>query len=128
MSGGDWKEMFNAACDGELALVAWHLRAGVDVDYAHPEFLATPLVACILARQEAVALLLLAHGANPQLRSEFDAATPLQAARRVGLARVAQRLLDLGATEDAAGAGGAAAATRLADRAWLARLWRRLSA
>ena len=78
MSGGDWKEMFNAGCEGDLALVEHHVKSGVDVNYAHPEFLSTPLVAAILAGQEAVALYLLDHGANPALPSEFDAATPLR--------------------------------------------------
>ena len=71
-AGGNWKEMFNAAVEGDLALVEFHVKSGVDVNYAHPEFLSTPLVASILAGQEAVALYLLAHGANPSLRSEFD--------------------------------------------------------
>lgn len=84
MSGGDWKEMFNAGCEGNLALVEHHVKSGVDVNYAHPEFLSTPLVAAILARQEAVALYLLDHGAHPTLPSEFDAATPIQAARQTG--------------------------------------------
>lgn len=96
MSGGDWKEMFNAACAGDLALVEYHVQRGIDVNYAHPEFLSTPLVGAILARQEAVALYLLDHGANPLLASEFDAATPLQAAGRVGLQRVERRLYELG--------------------------------
>ena len=49
MSGGDWKEFFKAAVDGDTALVEHHLAADIDVDYAHPEFLSTPLVAAILA-------------------------------------------------------------------------------
>lgn len=101
MSGGHWKELFRAACDGDLELVRYHVQTGVDVNYAHPEFLGTPLVACILARQEAVALYLLAHGAWPDLISEFDGLTPLQAARQVGLPVVERKLLDLGATEPA---------------------------
>lgn len=96
MSGGDWKEMFNAGCEGDLALVEHHVKSGIDVNYAHPEFLSTPLVAAILAGQEAVALYLLDHGANPALPSEFDAATPLQAARQVGLVAVEERLYALG--------------------------------
>ena len=96
MSGGNWKEMFDAACRGDQDLVAYHVQAGVDIDYAHPEFLATPLVACILARQEAVALYLLAQGANPRLWSEFDALTPLQAARQAGLPAVERALLAQG--------------------------------
>jgi uncharacterized protein len=97
MSGGNWKEMFNAAVDGDLALVEYHVRAGVDVNYAHPEFLSTPLVAAILARQEAVARYLLTSGANPDLPSEFDGATPMQAARRAGLPALEEALLCAGA-------------------------------
>jgi uncharacterized protein len=99
VSGGNWKEMFNAACEGDLALVEYHVKAGVDLNYAHPEFLATPLVASILAGQQAVAMLLLENGANPHLLSEFDGVTPVQAARRVGLAEVEARLIALGAKQ-----------------------------
>ncbi|MGQ3051334.1 MAG: ankyrin repeat domain-containing protein [Roseateles sp.] len=95
-AGGNWKEMYQAGCEGDLALVEYHVKCGVDVNYAHPEFLSTPLVAAILARQQEVALFLLANGANPDLPSEFDAATPMQAARRVGLTAVEDRLLELG--------------------------------
>ncbi|MDL5031957.1 ankyrin repeat domain-containing protein [Pelomonas sp. APW6] len=98
MSGGNWKEMFNAAVEGDLALVEYHVRAGVDVNYAHPEFLSTPLVAAILAGQEAVARYLLQSGANPDLPSEFDSATPMLAARRVGLPALEEALLRAGAT------------------------------
>jgi len=97
MSGGNWKEMFKAACEGDLALLEYHVKSGADVNYAHPEFLATPLVASIIAKQELAALYLLAHGANPHLLSEFDGLTPAQAAHQAGLVAVAQRLRDLGA-------------------------------
>ncbi len=97
MSGGNWKEMFNAACDGDIGLVEYHLKAGADVNFAHPEFLATPLVASILARQEEVAQFLLENGADPHLLSESDGLLPLQAARQVGLARVEASLIALGA-------------------------------
>jgi uncharacterized protein len=96
MSGGNWKELFIAGCEGDLALVEYHVKCGVDVNYAHPEFLSTPLVGAILAKQEEVALYLLDHGAIPDLPSEFDGVTPIQAARRVGLARVESRLVELG--------------------------------
>ena len=96
MSGGDWKEMFNAGCEGDLELVKHHVKAGVDVNYAHPEFLSTPLVAAILAKQEQVALYLIEHGALPDLPSEFDGVTPVQAARRAGLQSVEDKLCSLG--------------------------------
>ncbi len=88
--------MFNAACAGDLELVRYHVKCGTDVNYAHPEFLATPLVGSILAKQEEVALFLLEHGANPHLLSEFDGLTPVQAARSAGLAAVESKLLELG--------------------------------
>lgn len=96
MDGGNWKEMFNAACEGDLELVKYHVAHGVDVNYAHPEFLSTPLVACLLAGQQAVALYLLAAGANPQLHSEFDGLTPMQAARQAKLPLLEARLVELG--------------------------------
>lgn len=99
MSGGDWKELFRAACEGDIELVRYHVKNGVDVNYAHPEFLSTPLVACILEKQEAVAALLLDHGANPLLPSEFDKLTPVQAARQVALPALEARLRALGAPD-----------------------------
>lgn len=108
MSGGDWKEMFNAGCEGNLALVEHHVKSGVDVNYAHPEFLSTPLVAAILAGQEAVALYLLDHGAHPNLPSEFDAATPMQAARQMGMVAVEEKLRAMGVPRPPAGTGSPA--------------------
>jgi uncharacterized protein len=96
LNGGNWKEMFNAACDGDLELVTYHVTSGVDVNYAHPEFLSTPLVAAILAKQEAIALYLLENGAKPNLFSEFDGVRPMQAAMQSGLLRVQEKLLSLG--------------------------------
>jgi hypothetical protein len=101
MSGGNWKELFMAGCEGDLALVDYHRKCGVDLNYAHPEFLTTPLVGAILAGQEAVALYLLEHGALPDLPSELDAITPLGAARRMALPAVEARLLALGAPPEA---------------------------
>jgi uncharacterized protein len=115
-AGGNWKEMYQAGCDGDLALVEYHVKAGVDVNYAHPEFLSTPLVAAILAGQQEVALYLLAHGANPHLPSEFDAATPMQAARRAGLTAVEDRLCELGVARPPA-------ESRPARQGWFARLF-----
>lgn len=113
MSGGDWKELFNAGVEGDLELVRHHVKAGVDVNYAHPEFLSTPLVAAILAKQEDVALYLLEHGAAPGLASEFDGVTPIQAARSSGLAAVERKLIAMGVSPLPP------AATR---RTWLQRL------
>ena len=91
-SGGDWKQLFLAACAGDVDLVRVYADAGVDLDYAHPEFCTTPLVACILAGQEEAAHLLLDRGADPELPSEFDQATPLEAAHIAGITSLIVRL------------------------------------
>lgn len=119
-SGGNWKELFNAAVTGDLDLVHYHVRHGVDIDYAHPEFLSTPLVACILARQEAAAQLLLDSGAQVNLASEFDGMNPLQAARHMGLPTLEARLLAMGAT-----APCPPAAMPAPPAPWWRRLWPR---
>lgn len=116
MSGGNWKELYAAAEEGDLALVTYHVQRGVDINYAHPEFLSTPLVATILARQEAVALYLLEAGANPSLHSEFDGMTPVQAARHVGLSQLEARLVQSGAQP---------LAPEVASQGWLGKLFRR---
>jgi uncharacterized protein len=85
MSGGNWKELYLAARDGDLELVRYHVQMGVDVNYAHPEFMSTPLVASILAGQQQVAQYLLDNGADPDLLSEFDGVTPTEAAAQVGM-------------------------------------------
>lgn len=118
MSGGNWKEMFNAGCEGDLPLVRYHVEAGVDVNYAHPEYLSTPLVAAILAGQTEVALYLLEQGADPELPSEFDEGQrPIEAALRMELEPVVQRLRELGVAPPRAPRPAAAR-----PQAW----WRRL--
>ena len=119
MSGGNWKEMYAAAESGDLPLVEYYVKLGVDIDYAHPEFLSTPLVATILAKQEEVALYLLDAGANPCLHSEYDAMTPVQAARHVGLSRVEAKLIELGAP---------ALPPAEVEKSWLARMLGRSAA
>jgi ankyrin repeat protein len=121
MDGGNWKEMFNAACEGDFELVKYHVKNGVDVNYAHPEFLSTPLVACTLAGQEEIALYLLESGANPSLPSEFDALTPLQAAQRAQLPALETKLKQFGATVSPASVANVRSS-------WLHRLFTRSAA
>lgn len=92
MSGGDWKALFAAACEGDVELVRFYAGQGIDVDYAHPEFQDTALVACLMKGQEEAAHALLDLGASPDLRSEFEEMTPLEAARAMRLTSVVARL------------------------------------
>lgn len=96
MSAGDWKDMYAAAHGGDLALVRYHVEAGVNPNYQHPEILCTPLVAALIQGHDGIARYLLDHGADPSLRSEFDGLTPLQAARRHGREALAALIEQLG--------------------------------
>lgn len=72
--------MFYAAEAGDLSLLRYHLVAQVDPNSQHPEYMCSPLVACILAGQYDAAALFLQYGAAPQLRSEGEAMTRLRTA------------------------------------------------
>ena len=79
--GGDWKEMFQAIQSGDLALVEYHLRMGVDPNYQHPEFMAAPLVESIRFNHLDIAKLLLESGADPQIKEDWGKETALSVAQ-----------------------------------------------
>ena len=97
MSGGDWKDMYNAAHCGDLALVRYHIEAGVNPNYQHPEIMRTPLVTSLLQGHTEVARYLVAHGASEHLLSDYDSLTPLQAAQQVGAVEMVRWLRQQGA-------------------------------
>ena len=102
MSAGDWKSLYQAAEDGNLALVQYHLAEGVNPNYQHPEILRTPLVASLVEGHLDVACYLLDNGADANLMSEMDNLTPLQAARLHGHRGMMEWLRQRGAVEPAA--------------------------
>ena len=71
MAAGDWKELFNAAQQGDLELVEYHVRMGIDPNYQHPEFMCTPLIESIQHGQFEVAKYLLENGADPTIKEFF---------------------------------------------------------
>lgn len=99
MSAGDWKDLYAAALAGDIDLVRYHISAGVNPNYQHPEILCTPLVASLIQGHGDIARYLLEHGADPNLRSEFDGLTPLQAARKFKRDGFVKLLRDLGAKD-----------------------------
>lgn len=99
MSAGDWKDLYAAAGTGDMALVRYHTEAGVNPNYQHPEILCTPLVHALTQGHDEIAHYLLAHGADPNLRSEFDNLTPLQAARKHGRRALKEALMARGAKD-----------------------------
>ncbi len=99
MSAGDWKDLYQAAADGDLRLVQHYIKEGVNPNYQHPEILRTVLVTSLVEGHLDVAHFLLAHGADPSLVSELDNLTPLQAARKHGHQAFTTLLLQHGAKE-----------------------------
>ncbi len=99
MSAGDWKSLYQAAEDGDLALVQYHLAEGVNPNHQHPEILRTPLVASLVEGHLDVANFLLMNGADANLLSEMDNLTPLQAARLHGHRGLEATLRQRGAIE-----------------------------
>jgi len=81
MNGGDWKEMFEAAQNGDVQLLKYHLKMGVDVNYQHPEFLCTALNVSIEQGHTAVVICLLEHGADPTIKAVFEGMDALQTAK-----------------------------------------------
>jgi uncharacterized protein len=99
MSGGDWKDMYDAAVAGDLVRVQYHIKQGVNPNYQHPEVICTPLVASLIHGHSAIAHYLLSQGADPHLLSDYDGLTPLQAAQKYGRAEFVALLSELGAKE-----------------------------
>jgi ankyrin repeat protein len=80
MSGGDWKEMFEASQNGNLPLVKYHLKMGVDVNYQHPEILCTALNVSIENGHMHIASYLLENGADPHIKAIFEGLDAMQTA------------------------------------------------
>ncbi|MFK8038540.1 MAG: ankyrin repeat domain-containing protein [Crocinitomicaceae bacterium] len=83
MSGGDWKSMFKAIQEGDLELVKMYLNMGIDPNYQHPEFMASPLVESIRFNQLEIAKLILESGGNPLIKEVMGGDTPILVAERL---------------------------------------------
>ena len=80
MSGGNWKDMFQACQTGDLGLVEYYLRIGVDINYQHPEFMASALVESIRFNHLNITKLLLDNGADPFIKEVWGGDTPMSVA------------------------------------------------
>lgn len=82
MAAGDWKDLLDAAQRGDLDLVRYHIKKGVNPNYQHPELLTTPLIESVEFEQIEVAQFLLEHGADASIAAGFSTETALKVAKR----------------------------------------------
>ena len=80
MSGGNWKGMFKAVQDGDVELVKYYMRVGIDPNYQHPEFMASALVESIRFNHLDISMVLLENGADPAIKEILGGDTPLSVA------------------------------------------------
>ena len=81
MAAGDWKDMLIASQEGNLDLVKYHIKAGVNPNYQHPEFLTTPLIESVQFGHTKIAEFLLENNADPTLKAGFSNDTALSVAK-----------------------------------------------
>ena len=81
MAGGNWKDMFKAVQEGDIALVDYYLKTEVDPNYQHPEFMASPLVESIRFNQLEICKLLLENNCKPNIKEDLGGDTPMSVAK-----------------------------------------------
>jgi ankyrin repeat protein len=91
MAGGDWKAMFKGIQENDLELVKFYLKAGIDPNYQHPEFMALPIAESIRYDNIEITKLLLLNGAKPSIIEMESGLTPLDLAKK----RKNQSVIDL---------------------------------
>jgi len=81
-TGGNWKDLFKAAEEGDLAKTRYHLAGGVDPNWQHPEYFTAPIHEAIKnGNLEIVKILVEEGGANPGLMEELTDDTTIDIAR-----------------------------------------------
>lgn len=84
--------MFAAACEGDCGLVEYYLESGIEPNHQHPEFLTTALNGAIEHSRRDVVALLLAHGADPNVRAASDGRNAFEVAAELGELEIAELL------------------------------------
>ena len=81
MAAGDWKELYLSAQNGNLELVKYHIRMGVDPNHQHPEYMPTPLIVSIENQHIEIVEFLLKNGSDATIKEDFGHHTPLSMAK-----------------------------------------------
>ena len=95
MAAGDWKEMLIASQKGDLELVKYHIKTGVNPNYQHPEFLTTPLIESVEFGHTEIVLFLLENNAEPTLKAGFSNDTALSIAKKYKRKEIIQILKNI---------------------------------
>lgn len=80
--GGDWKDAFYAVQNGDMDLVRYHIRQGIDLDFQHMEAFSTLLLESVEYNRLDIAELLLESGADPAKAEGYSGLTPLKLAKQ----------------------------------------------
>lgn len=83
-AGGNWKALYEAAKTGDKAEVVYWLGCGTDPNVQHVEFGSTPLIAAAENGHLSAVQALVEGGADPDVRSDWEKQTALDAARERG--------------------------------------------
>ena len=81
-TGGNWKQLFKGAENGDFELVNFYLKMDMDPNYQHPEVLTTPLIESAHRGHLNIVKLLLENGADPHLKASLEGWTALEAAQQ----------------------------------------------
>ncbi len=84
MSGGDWKQLFKGVETGDIELVKFYIRLGININYQHPEYMTSPLIESVRLGHLEIAKLLLENGAEPHQREGFGTKTAFTIAKEEG--------------------------------------------
>lgn len=80
MSGGNWKDMLLASQTGDLELVKYYFKTGIDINYQHPEAMTTPLIESLRFGHLDIAEFLLENNADVFAKEGFSGDTALSVA------------------------------------------------
>ncbi len=81
-TGGNWKQLFKGAENGDVELVNFYLKMDMDPNYQHPEVLTTPLIESAHRGHLEIVKLLLENGADPHIKASLEGWTALEAAQQ----------------------------------------------
>ena len=76
--------MFKGVQEGDIELVGYYLRMGIDPNYQHPEEMTSPLLESIRRNHLDIAQLLLESGADSSIRGVLEGQNPREVAEGMG--------------------------------------------